>query len=109
MPDYGEYMYSDIGEEGRRNLGFYKKRNEEGEMQWYSPGSDWGEMGSHPEGFVDEEYIQGMREAQMQRQDSILKAIENKELGEIEGLLNPEGSVSAGPITINPGYQGYGW
>ncbi len=103
MPNYSEYLFKSHNNDETNELGFYKKMNPNtNQMEWYSPGASWG--GGHPEGFVDQKYIDNMRNAQILRQQNVMDAIQNENLGDIEKIMNPEGSVTTGPIMVNPGY-----
>ena len=101
--NYGEFNYSDKGDD----LGFYQKMNPEtGQMEWYTPGADWGGRGTYPEGFVSNETVQGMQHNLGQRYDELGQMMEgDASLDQYQDVFEPKGNVSVGPPTIIPG----GW
>lgn len=103
MPNYGQYSFKSHNNNELNELGFYKKMNPDtNQMEWYSPGASWG--GGHPEGFVDQKYMDNMKNAQILRQQNVMDAIQSGNIGSIKQMLNPEGSVTTGPIMVNPEY-----
>ena len=91
--DYESFKWlGDIADGERQGLDFYTKENpESGEMEWFSPGSDFYEL---DEGFYSNEFMDALRSGISKKHDRMKTGVEeNLSYDELYNILRPTGAV----------------